>query len=196
MGIFSFESFALAVLVVALAAFLAWRQMREAAEPLEERRDQREEGKNIIRFSDPSTIIIKDYQDALAKYNDTEHQAASMEPFCGEGKKIKSEEEACVIRCLWGIFDVNGNWYPNYALSLSPEEQYKQNVENGYIKKSNTGEQKRLTENEKREELARLNLPGIANTPEHLRPDPYSYKTNLEKAIKGIEKMSWNWPKS
>lgn len=82
----SFESFALAVLVVALAAFLAWRQMREVAEPLEERRDQREEGKNIIRFSDPSTIVIKDYQDALAKYNDTEHQAASMEPFYGEGK--------------------------------------------------------------------------------------------------------------
>lgn len=82
----SFESFALAVLIVALAAFLVWRQMREAAEPLEDRRDQREEGKNIIRFSDPSTIVIKDYQDALAKYNDTEHQVASMEPFCGAGK--------------------------------------------------------------------------------------------------------------
>lgn len=89
MGIFSFESFALAVLIVALAAFLAWRQMREAAEPLEERRDQREEGKNIIVFSDTPTIVVEDldFRDALAKYNDTEHQAASMEPFCGDGKK-------------------------------------------------------------------------------------------------------------
>ena len=57
------------------------------------------------------------------------------------------------------------------------------------------GEGKKLTEKEKREELARLNLPAIANVPEHLRPDPYSYEANLAKAIKGIEKMPWDWPK-
>lgn len=95
MGIFSFESFALAVLIVALAAFLAWRQMREAAEPLEERRDQREEGKNIIVFSDTPPIVVEDldFRDALAKYNDTEHEqpCASMEPMCGAANPTNLE---------------------------------------------------------------------------------------------------------
>lgn len=44
---------------------------------------------------------------------------------------------------------------------------------------------KRLTEKEKREELAKLNLHPMSNVPEHLRPDPYktSYDPQYWQAL-------------
>lgn len=35
------------------------------------------------------------------------------------------------IRVMWGSFDLAGRWYPNPHLSLSADEQYRQNVESG-----------------------------------------------------------------
>lgn len=37
-----------------------------------------------------------------------------------------------VIKIPWGCWDMNGTWYPNLNLSMSPEEQYRQNLKNGY----------------------------------------------------------------
>lgn len=37
------------------------------------------------------------------------------------------------VNVCWGSFDALGNWNPNPNLSLSSEEQYRQNVENGHI---------------------------------------------------------------
>jgi len=37
-----------------------------------------------------------------------------------------------IVVC-WGSFDSYGNWAPNHNLSLSIDEQFRQNVEGGYM---------------------------------------------------------------
>ena len=37
------------------------------------------------------------------------------------------------IKICWGYF-VGNVWYPNKLLIMSPDEQYRQNVKNGFIK--------------------------------------------------------------
>ncbi len=39
------------------------------------------------------------------------------------------------LKIPWGGWDIYGNWEPNPRLMMSTAEQYKQNVENGYIDK-------------------------------------------------------------
>ncbi len=39
--------------------------------------------------------------------------------------------EALIIP--WGSWDLNGFWHPNVLLKMSPEEQVRRNVEQGYL---------------------------------------------------------------
>ena len=36
------------------------------------------------------------------------------------------------IKIMWGSRDLQGNWYPNPKLKMSPDEQYQENILNGY----------------------------------------------------------------
>lgn len=107
-----FEFAILVAIVIGIAILL---HVLEARRRINEARRQHHD--DDLAYEEVKTR--NDFKEALAHYNDTEHEqpCASMEPMCGAGK--------------------------------------------------------RLTEKEKREELARLNLHPIVNVPEHLRPDPY-----------------------
>lgn len=39
------------------------------------------------------------------------------------------------VKVCWGIFDLKGNWQPNYKLNMPAIQQYAENVANGYIGK-------------------------------------------------------------
>lgn len=84
MGIISFESLALVVLVIALGAHLVWAEIKAAGQRVQDITDRR---------------LISHWKDELAKSDEAERrrmvyeadhyndQCSSMEPFCGEGKK-------------------------------------------------------------------------------------------------------------
>lgn len=40
--------------------------------------------------------------------------------------------EKFTFRCAWGSFGPGGQWHHNPLLAMSAEEQWRQNVENGY----------------------------------------------------------------
>lgn len=37
------------------------------------------------------------------------------------------------VRVCWGYFDIYGNWFPNPFIEISEDEQFRCNVENGFI---------------------------------------------------------------
>ncbi len=47
------------------------------------------------------------------------------------------KEHIIQLQCCWGSFKLSGNgdgqWFPNFNLNMSVEEQRHQNVENGYM---------------------------------------------------------------
>jgi hypothetical protein len=42
-------------------------------------------------------------------------------------------EDVFRIAVPWGSFGPNGEWHPNPALKISADEQYRQNVKNGFL---------------------------------------------------------------
>ena len=40
--------------------------------------------------------------------------------------------ESVKVKCPWGFWTEDGRWYANKILKISPEEQRRQNIENGY----------------------------------------------------------------
>lgn len=38
-----------------------------------------------------------------------------------------------IAKWMWGSVTLDGKWYPNPFLSMTDEEQYKANIENGYL---------------------------------------------------------------
>lgn len=43
-------------------------------------------------------------------------------------------EPRFVLRVPWGVFDLQGGWQPNRFLNKTVDEQYAENVGNGFIK--------------------------------------------------------------
>ena len=81
MGIISFESFALVCIFVALGAYLVWQQVKEAGRNIEATLEhQQEDAANGQAQEDESQRC------RMVHEADSYNQAASMEPFCGEGK--------------------------------------------------------------------------------------------------------------
>lgn len=52
-----------------------------------------------------------------------------------DGWTFYSDEKKFDFRVPWGAWSLRtGKWYPNLRLSMSTEEQHRQNVENGFIR--------------------------------------------------------------
>lgn len=82
MGIISFESFALVCIFVALGAYLVWQQVKAAGRNIEATLKRQPEDAVSGHAQEDEAQRRR-----LVHEADSYNQAASMEPFCGEGKK-------------------------------------------------------------------------------------------------------------
>lgn len=81
MGMTNFEFFAIVVFGMAILGALAWRQIKRTRDEAEARMESYEEAARRNAAKLKKYALDKAY--AADRYN----EAASMEPFCGEGKK-------------------------------------------------------------------------------------------------------------
>lgn len=45
----------------------------------------------------------------------------------------REPEQQFILRICWGSFDANGGWHPNEKIAMTKDEQYAENVKNGFI---------------------------------------------------------------
>jgi len=49
-----------------------------------------------------------------------------------DGNYVETVEEKAFVKCPWGFWDLDGNWFYNPNILMSENEQRKQNIINGY----------------------------------------------------------------
>lgn len=106
-----FEFAILVAIVIGIAILL---HVLEARRRINEARRQKHD--DDLVYEEVKTH--NDFKEALAHYNDTEHQVASMEPFCGEGKKTPVSVQE---RNAKAYEEVMGRW-PE-PIKLTPEQE-------------------------------------------------------------------------